>query len=151
VVADAGRGEGRRRWCDVASVSDGWWALVDYLDQPAGHEDEDEPWAEGGCGYAAGEQVQRPAQWAAVLAGASPAGGDEAGSGPHGDGGDGRACAGPGGLDPDRWGPGQEQHGQGEDEDQAGDDERGPAHQRAEPPADPPGAEDRELGGGWPG
>ena len=51
---------------------------------------------------------------------------------------------------PQRRGPGQEEHRQGQDHDQARHDERGPAGQRARAAADPPGAEDRQLGGGGP-
>jgi hypothetical protein len=83
-----------------------------------------------------------------VLRCAAPAGGDEAGFGPNGDG---SARAGSGGLDPQRRLALEEQHREGEDEDQAGDDERRASEQSANSAPDPPGAEDRQLGRGGTG
>ena len=54
----------------------------------------------------------------------------------------------PGPLHPQRRRAFQEQRGQREDADEAGDDEGQAAGQRAQPAADPPGAEDGQLGGG---
>ena len=56
--------------------------------------------------------------------------------------------AGRGAPDPQRRAGGQEQRRQGQDDDQAGHDEAGPADQRAGRAAQPPGAEDGQLGRG---
>ena len=92
-----------------------------------------------------GCQVSDPAR---PVGGPAPARRDQPAAGVHGDGRHRGARSGSGAAHPGRRGAGEEQRGQREDDDQAGHDERDSAEQRADPAADLPGAEDRQLGGG---
>src|SRR5262249_11266829 len=82
---------------------------------------------------------------AGVAADASPAVGDEAPAGLHGDRGHRRSRTGAGAANPARRRPREKERREREDEDQARQDEARAADQGAQPPPDPPGAKDREL------
>ena len=139
------QGGGRRQGRDARAA-----APDDDLDEPAPEQQQDEPRADGRRGHHAGADVEEPAQLGAP-AHARPARGHEAPAGVHGDGGDGGTRPGAGALDPQRWVAGQEQHREAEDEDEPGDDEGQASDERADAPALPPGAVDRELRRGRPG
>ena len=115
------------------------------LDHAAAEQDQRQPLPDGGGRDRPGQQVGHPARGVRA---APPARAEQRPARLHGDRRDGGPGAGSRAEHPQRRGTGQEQRRQGQDHDQPGHDERRPAGQRAEAAADPPGAEDRQLGGG---
>ena len=119
--------------------------LRGQLDQATAEQHQDQPDTDGCRGGGPGQQIYHPA---GGIPAALPAGTGQARTRVDGDRRDRGACACACAQDPQRRGRAEEQGGQGQDGDQAGDDERGTADQRAQAAAQPPRAEDRQLGGG---
>ena len=135
---DGQRGERRRRAATHAGEQ--------HLKRAAAEEDEDEPRAERRGRDAPGDEVGEPADPAGGT-GAPPARRDEGGAGPRRDGGDRRARARAEADHPAGRGPGEEEGGERQDEDEPGEDERRAADESPCAAAKPPGAVDGQLGG----
>ena len=120
-----------------------------HLDQAAGQQDHDEERTEQGGRSSAGQQVGQPSRpGGPLLTGPFPAGREQADGGLDGHGGHRRSRAGRCAEHPGRQVASQEQGRQAQDDDQARHDETGAAQQCPGQPAQPPGTEDGQLGGG---
>jgi len=120
-------------------------ALGGELDHAAGEQHQHQPCSDGRRRSDTGGQVAHPPDRVpAALPASAEQGGTSLGSDRRDSGSAPRAST----DHPQRRRAAQEQCGEGEDHDQAGHDERGTAHERSGPAAEPPGAEDSRLGRG---
>src|SRR5215475_161824 len=135
---------GHRYAGQFGAVATAGGELHGEFDQPAAQQHQHQPGTKGGGGGRPGDQVTQPAR---RLPAALPARAGQTGARVDGHRRDRSTSTGARAQYPQRRRGAKEQDRQRQDNDQSGDDERGTPDQRPRPAAQPPGAEDRELGG----